>query len=131
MKGSVVRIVLMVAAVASVALLPMVAASRSGDPLPREVRIVAKDMAFYVNGEQTPNPTLRFKAGERIRLVLRNEDTGMTHDFVIKEWNVATGTLTDKGAEDTIVFRVPKQRASTAYRCSPHSEMMRGSVHID
>ena len=131
MKGSTVRIVLIVAAVAFAALLPMVAASRSGDPLPRELRIVAKDMNFYVDGEQTPNPTLRFKAGEQIRLVLRNEDGGMTHDFVIKEWNVATETLTDKGTEDTLVFRVPKQRGSTAYQCSPHSEMMRGNVHID
>jgi FtsP/CotA-like multicopper oxidase with cupredoxin domain len=131
MKGSVVRIVLMVAAVGSAALLPIVAASRSGDPLPREVRIVARDMNFYVDGEQMPNPTLRFKAGEQIRLVLRNEDTGMTHDFVINEWNVATETLSEKGAEDTVMFRVPKQRASTAYQCSPHSEMMRGSVHID
>ena len=131
MKGSAVRIVLMVAAVGFVAFLPIVAASRSGDPSPREVRIVVKDMTFYVNGEQTPNPTLRFKAGERIRLVLRNEDTGMTHDFVIKEWNIATETLTEKGAEDTVVFRVPKQRASTAYRCTPHAEMMKGSVYID
>jgi Flp pilus assembly protein CpaB len=131
MKGSVVRIVLMAGAVGVAALLPIVAASRGGDPAPRELRIVAKDMTFYVDGEQTANPTLRFKAGEHIRLVLRNEDAGMTHDFVIKEWDVATETLTDKGAEDTIVFRVPEQRASTAYQCSPHSEMMRGSVRVD
>ena len=121
----------MVGAVGVAALLPIVAASRGGDPAPRELRIVAKDMTFYVDGEQTANPTLRFKAGEHIRLVLRNEDAGMTHDFVIKEWDVATETLTDKGAEDTVVFRVPKQRASTAYQCSPHSEMMRGSVRVD
>jgi hypothetical protein len=131
MKGSTVRIVLIVAAVGGAALLPMVAASRSGDPAPRELRIVAKDMTFYVNGEPTANPALRFTPGERIRLVLRNEDAGITHDFVIKEWNVATETLTDKGAEDTIVFRVPKERAPAGYYCSPHSEMMRGGVHID
>jgi plastocyanin len=131
MKGSIIRVVLIVAAVGGAALLPIVAASRGGDPAPREIRIVARDMIFYVDGEQSANPTLRFKAGERIRLVLRNDDAGMTHDFVIKEWNVATETLTDKGAEDTIVFRVPKQRAPTGYYCSPHSEMMRGSVHID
>jgi hypothetical protein len=131
MKGSIVRIVLMVAAVAGVAAsVPIAVASRGGDPA-REVRIVARDMTFYVDGQETGNPTLRFKAGEQIRLVLRNDDAGMTHDFVIKEWNVATETLIDKGAEDTIVFRVPKQRASTGYYCSPHSEMMRGSVHID
>lgn len=132
MKGSAVRIVLIVAAAIGVgALVPIAVASRGGDPAPREVRIVAKDMTFYVDGQAMANPAIRFKPGEQIRLVLRNEDAGMTHDFVIREWNVATETLSERGAEDTIVFRVPKHRASTSYRCTPHSEMMRGSVYID
>jgi Copper binding proteins, plastocyanin/azurin family len=132
MKATLVRIELIAAAaVACLALLPIVAASRAGDPEPRDVVIVARDMTFYVDGQETPNPTLRFRAGERIRLVLRNEDAGITHDFVINAWNVATRSLGDKGAQDSVVFRVPAERAPATYRCTPHSEMMRGGIQVD
>jgi plastocyanin len=132
MKGLRVRIAIVVA-VACAALVPIAVASRGGDgdPAPREIRVVARDMTYYINGQQAPNPTLTFKAGERIRLVLRNEDGGMTHDFVIKEWDVATKTLDEKGQEDAVVFRVPNRRSTTAYQCTPHSEMMRGSVQVN
>jgi hypothetical protein len=132
MKGSTVRIVV-VAAIACAVLVPIVVASRDGDgdAALREVRVVARDMTYYVDGQQAANPTLRLKAGERIRLVLRNEDGGMTHDFVIKDWNVATKTLDEKGQEDAVVFRVPNRRSTAAYQCTPHSEMMRGSVQVN
>lgn len=132
MKGSTNRIVLIVAvAMACAALVPIVLASRGGDPAPRDVRVVVRDMAFYVDGQETPNPTLRFKAGEKIRLVLRNEDGGMNHDLVISDWDVATKTLNEKGQEDTIVFRVPRSRSTAGYKCTPHPQMMQGSVQVD
>lgn len=132
MKGSVLRIVLVLGtAVACAALLPLVAASRAGDPAPRELTIVAREMAFFVDGQPTPNPALAFKAGERVRLVLRNEDRGMTHDFVITPWGVATKTLTEKGAQDVVEFRVPRQRGSSDYQCTPHAAMMRGRITVE
>ena len=132
MKGSRARIVLAAAAVLGcVALLPIVATSRAVEPAPRDLTIVARHMTFYVEGQPGPNPTLRFTAGERVRLVLRNEDPGMTHDFVIKAWKVATRPISDRGAEDAVVFRVPDDRSSAGYQCTPHSEMMRGGIQVD
>lgn len=131
MNGTMGRIVLIaVVAVAAAAWLPSVVTSRE-TPKPRDIRIVVKDMAFYANGGALPNPTLTFKAGEEIRLVLRNEDGGMTHDFSVKAWQVGTKTLSAKGEEDVIVFRVPDSRGTIAYQCTPHSEMMRGTIQVE
>lgn len=134
MKGSSVRIVLLAAAALCAALLPIIAASHppaGGDAGPREIRIVARGMAFFVDGDDAANPTLRLKAGEQVRLVLRNEDAGMTHDFAINDWKVATKTLTRKGAESAVVFRVPEDRGTTPYHCTPHAQMMRGSIQVE
>lgn len=135
MKGTAGRIVLIAAAAfGCAALLPIVAASRpaaKGDPDPREIRLVAREMAFFVDGDATANPTLTLKAGERVRLVLRNEDAGMTHDFAINAWRIGTKTLTAKGAETAVVFRVPGQRGTTPYQCTPHAQMMRGSIQVE
>src|SRR5688572_4840323 len=50
----------------------------------REVTLVAKGMAFYLESDlETPNPTIEVKAGERVRVVLRNQDRGLTHDFAV------------------------------------------------
>ena len=49
---------------------------------PREIVLVAKDMAFYASGTNTANPEITVRPGESIRVVLKNEDRGMTHDFI-------------------------------------------------
>lgn len=111
-----------------VALLAMKAVS--ADPGPREVRLVARDMTFFVEGDLTPNPTLRFRAGERVRLILRSEDAGMKHDFVVKKWEVGSALLDGKG-ETVFEFRVPEKRGSEAYSCTPHPVMMRGTIEVE
>jgi plastocyanin len=134
MKGSTGRIALIAAAAfGCAALLPIVAASRpsSGDPEPREVRIVAREMAFFIDGQATANPTLRFRAGERVRLVLRNEDAGMSHDFAIGAWKIGTNALKGKGEETAVEFRVPEARGATPYQCTPHAQMMRGTIQVE
>ena len=132
MKRSVVRVVLVIAAaIAAAAWLPRVVASRDPAKPVREIRIVAKDMAFYVDGDRTPNPTLRVKAGEQIRVVLRNDDPGMTHDFAVTPWELATKTLTVKGEWDAVTFRVPAVRGTIPYQCTPHSQMMKGTIAIE
>ena len=95
----------------------------------REIRLVAKDMTFYVDGQTTPNPTLHARAGERIKLVFVNSDTGMSHDFAIRSWSIGTRLLAGKG-EDAIEFTVPGTHGSHAYSCTPHSAMMGGTIEV-
>lgn len=99
-------------------------------PGPREIRIVARDMTFYLEGQADPNPTLRLRAGETVRLVLKNEDGGMRHDFAIPEWQAATKRI-DSGEEAVITFRAPDHPAEQTYRCRPHSAIMRGTILVE
>ena len=110
-------------------MLPRIVASREDV---RELRIVARDMTYYVAGAPSdePNPTLRFKAGERVKLVFRNEDTGMSHDFNIDAWDVSTELLNGKG-EDVVTFRVPSNTKADRYTCGPHSLMMFGPIVVE
>jgi plastocyanin len=96
----------------------------------REIHVVARDMTFYLDGEDAPNPTLHARSGERIRIVLRNTDVGMAHDFVIRSWSVNTRLLKGHG-EDRIEFTVPQTRGSHAYSCTPHAGMMGGTIMVN
>jgi plastocyanin len=97
----------------------------------REIVLTARNMAFYLAGNPQPNPTLRVRAGESITLVLRSEDAGITHDFAVKAWDVATSLLTGKGAV-SVSFRVPDRREGPQeYVCSAHAIMMRGTIEVE
>jgi plastocyanin len=96
----------------------------------REIRLVVRDMTFYVDGDRTPNPTLRARPGERLRLVLRNSDSGMSHDLTIPGWKINTRLLKGTG-EDSIEFTVPALRGPQPYSCTPHSKMMGGTIVVD
>lgn len=97
---------------------------------PREIRLVVRDMTFYIEGQDMPNPTLKLRAGEEVRLILQNDDPGMDHDFTVRTWKVATRLLEGK-AEDAIEFRVPEARGTETYTCTPHSQMMRGTIVVE
>jgi plastocyanin len=97
---------------------------------PREVVLVARDMGFYLDGSSAVNPTLRFKPGEDIRLVLRNEEPGVTHDFAVSAWKVGTRRLQGRD-RDTVVFRVPDASGRYEYLCNPHASMMRGIIEVE
>jgi uncharacterized cupredoxin-like copper-binding protein len=85
-----------IAALAVVAaVLPMVASSASGDV--RDIDVVVREMAFYVDNGADPNPVITLQAGQRVRLHVRNEDAGMRHDFTIKAWTVSTKMLEERG----------------------------------
>jgi plastocyanin len=96
----------------------------------REIRLVVRDMTFYVEGQKEPNPTLHAKAGERLRIVLSNTDSGMSHDFTIRSWRVGTRLLKGKG-QDAVEFTAPANGGSQAYSCTPHAEMMGGTIVVD
>lgn len=121
-----IAVVVLLAAVGAV-LLPRIVSSREAV---RDVTLVVRNMTYYVDGENTPNPPLRFAAGEQVRLTLRNEDQGMMHDFSVQSWGVTTKVLDGKG-QDTVTFRVPRASDSTSYTCTPHSAMMNGTIIVD
>lgn len=96
----------------------------------REIVLVARGMAFYFPDDlNTPNPTIRVRAGERVRLVLRNEEPGITHGFAVPAWGVETRLLESAGS-DTIELPVPGVPGRQDYRCTPHAAMMRGTIEV-
>lgn len=95
----------------------------------REIHLVARAMTFYIAGQEEPNPTLQARPGERIRIVLSNTDIGMSHDFAIRSWRVNTRLLKGKG-QASIEFAVPATRGTYDYSCSPHAEMMGGTIVV-
>lgn len=107
------------------ALLPLVA--ESGDR--REIRIVSRQMAFFVAGNAASNPTIRVRPGERVRLTLINEDRGVAHDLVVPAWAVAT-SLVDGRGRASIDFTAPLQPGPVDYVCSRHVAMMTGRIDV-
>ena len=118
-----------VATFAGLMLLAALLPARSGPPT-REVTLVARDMAFYLDGDPSrPNPTLEVKAGERVRVVLRNEDRGMTHDFAVPAVAAAMNVIAwDESGE--VTFDVPDTPGTYEYVCRPHALMMRGTIRV-
>ncbi|MGH8635958.1 MAG: plastocyanin/azurin family copper-binding protein [Burkholderiales bacterium] len=95
----------------------------------REVRLIARNMTYYVDGVSEPNPALLFLPGEQVRVTVRNEDKGMSHDFRIPAWGVGTKVV-EWSTEKSITFRVPANASGGTYMCTPHSAMMSGKVVI-
>ena len=97
----------------------------------REITLVARGMAFYLLGDpSTPNPTIRVKAGERVRVVLRNDDRGITHDFAVPAIDAAVDQL-DWNEDDDVTFDVPSTPGRYEYICRPHMLMMRGTLIVE
>lgn len=124
--GSAVLIAAVAVAVVA-AFLPLTA--ERGEP--REIGVVIRNMAFYLEGHDEPNPAIHVGRGETIALLVRNDDAGITHDFAVHAWGVSTGRL-GGGSSERVVFTVPDAvRSSVEYVCNPHAEMMLGTFVID
>lgn len=96
----------------------------------REIRLVVRGMAFYLEGDpRTANPTLEVRAGETVRVVLVNDERGVTHDFVVPELRASTA-LIDWNESDAVTFDVPSSPGSYEYICQPHRLMMRGTIQV-
>ena len=107
------------------ALLPVM--TRSAD---REVTLVARGMAFYLESDpRTPNPTITVTAGETVRVVLKNQDRGMTHDFAAPAFDAGM-RLIDWNEEAGTTFDVPSEPGTYEYVCNPHRLMMRGTITV-
>ena len=97
----------------------------------REITLVVRGMAFYLEGDtSTPNPTLTFKAGERVRVVLRNQDRGITHDFAVPLMDAAVDAI-DWNEDAGVTFAVPDAPGRYEYTCRPHALMMRGEIVVE
>lgn len=107
------------------ALLPLVSQSNT-----REITLVARDMAFYLEGDPSrPNPTIEVKAGERVRVILRNDERGLMHDFAVPAVGAAMDVLrwNERGE---VAFDVPNVPGTYEYVCRPHLLMMKGSLRV-
>jgi plastocyanin len=98
---------------------------------PRTIVLVARNMAFVREGVSAPlNPTVRLRAGERVRFVIRNQDPGMKHDLTIQALGLRSRTLAE-GEMDALVFTVPSGASVVDYTCSFHAVLMRGSLAVE
>jgi plastocyanin len=96
----------------------------------REVTLVVKGMAFYLENDlKTPNPMIDIKAGERVRIVIKNQDRGLTHDFAFPASKALSKELTWNQTDD-VSFRAPKTPGTYEYYCQPHRLMMKGIIRV-
>ena len=96
----------------------------------REIVIVARGMTFVLeDAPDVPNPPISLRAGERIRLVLKNEAPGLLHDIVIPDLGVEIEQMR-AGETRELTFTVPAAPGRHEYRCRPHADMMRGVVDV-
>jgi plastocyanin len=98
-------------------------------PAPREVTLVVRGMAFYLEDSSQPNPTIHLRAGERVRIILRNEERGIQHDFAAPAIRADLDPIGwNQTADITVV--VPDQPGTYDYWCRPHMLMMRGKIIV-
>jgi plastocyanin len=87
-------------------------------------------MTFVLADEpEVANPIIQMRAGERVRLVLKNEAPGLLHDFHIPAWGVQV-TQIRAGETADVTFTVPREPGRFGYLCQPHSELMKGIVEV-
>jgi plastocyanin len=118
-----------IAAMALVMVFAALLPALSGTPN-REIVLVVKGMSFYVEGDSlTPNPALDVRAGERVRVVVRNQDRGMTHNFAVPALGVELPPMRWNESDD-VVFEAPDKPGTYEYECAPHRLMMRGTIRV-
>ncbi len=97
----------------------------------RTISLTARDMAFYLDGDPTPNPTLVVHRGEKVRLTLTNQDRGMSHDFAVESLDLATDPLLRTGTATSLVFEAPARPGESEYVCTFHALMMKGVLKVE
>ena len=96
-----------------------------GDTTPevREIVLEAKDLAF--GGD---NPTLHVKPGERVRLVVRNNDPGILHSISVPGIDSEVRHI-KYGEEVTVDLTIPES-GSFQYVCPQHAPSMQGRIVV-
>ncbi len=110
-----------------------VLASMAQNAVSREITIVAKNMVFSVPSLESSgeaNPTITVKRGQRITIVLRNDDAGMLHDLVIEGLDIRLEAVSC-GETTRLTFTAPREPGEYVYLCSFHPRRMRGVFVVE
>lgn len=99
-------------------------------PAAREVVLVADGMVFHLPGDPTPNPSITAAPGERLRIVLVNQDRGYEHDLQLPSLSAATPLIPGDGGRTELVITAPTRTGDYDYLCSIHPLMMRGTLQV-
>jgi plastocyanin len=119
-----------IAALAAVLLLATLLPALSSTPT-REVTLVVKGMAFYLEDDfTTPNPVIEVQAGERVRIVVKNQERGLTHDFAFPAAGAVMEELT-WNQTGQVGFEAPTTPGTYEYFCQPHRFMMKGIIKVE
>jgi len=89
----------------------------------RQIVLEARDLAF---GDR--NPTLEFEPGERIRLVVRNNDPGVLHSITLPGLDSTVYHL--KSGDEVTLELIAPQAGSFEYICPQHAPEMKGKIVI-
>ena len=126
-RGAVTAVLtLAVGAVSLLLLLPLAASTRTAV---RDITLVARDMAFYLDGGSEPNPTIQVRTGETVQLTVLNRDPGLKHNLTIEALGLDMPHL-ETDASMRVRLRAPSRPGRLPYVCAPHSEMMRGVIEV-
>jgi plastocyanin len=82
-----------------------------------------------VAGVAEGNPEIRLAPGEAVRIVFRNQDPGLTHDFVVPGLGATIEAINGQGSA-SVVLRAPERPGRYDYVCTPHARMMRGIIVV-
>ncbi len=110
-----------------------VLASLAQGAVSREITIVAKNMVFVIESPESSgqaNPTITVKAGQKITIVLRNDDAGMLHDLRIEGLDLSLEAVSC-GETTRLTFTVPREPGEYVYLCSFHPRRMRGVFVVE
>jgi hypothetical protein len=97
------------------------------DAPPRDIVLTARGMAFFLDGDNTPNPAIAVTPGEHIRFILRNDAPGLMHDLYIPALGVDLQQIS-AGESRAVMVRIPQLAGPAVYLCRPHAQMMKGQV---
>ena len=126
-RGAVAAVLLAAVGLLCIVLLLPLTASTTGSV--REITLVTRNMAFYLDGDTEPNPTIRVRAGEEVRFTVLNRDPGFAHNFAVEAWGLET-PFVETEASTTVLVRAPASPGRRAYVCTPHGKMMRGIIEV-
>ena len=122
LSGFIVAVVVVVVAMAILMISGFRTSTEADEPI-REIVLEAKGTAF---GDD--NPTLIFKAGERVRVIVRNTDPGVEHSIAIPELGIER---VDIAPGEEHVFEVRAGRPGVVdYVCPQHMPLMQGKIVV-
>jgi plastocyanin len=65
-----------------------------------------------------------------VRIVLRNEDRGIVHDFAVPSMRAVLKPI-NWNEDAAVTFDVPASPGTYQYTCQPHALMMHGEIVVE